>query len=79
MPRKPTDYKKISSLLESENREYKNELLLMIDKLTKTQENLEKTTEDREKWRTQSIKYEGAIEYLEKHIFALEDKLKGKK
>jgi len=79
MPRKPTDYKKICLLLEKENSEHKNELLLIIDKLTKTQETLEEITNDRENWRMQSIKYEGAIEYLEKHIFALEDKLKGKK
>ena len=79
MPKKPIDYKKICSQLEVEKRDAQNELFSMIDKLTKTQQSLEEITEDREKWRTQSIKYEGAIEYLEKHIFALEDKIKGKK
>jgi peptidoglycan hydrolase CwlO-like protein len=78
MPRKPIDYKKICSQLEVEKRDAQNELFLMIDKLTKTQKSLEEITEDRESWMTQSTKYEGAIEYLEKHIFALEDKLKGK-
>jgi hypothetical protein len=68
MARKPTDYKKLSSELGDEISYLRREKIQLERLVIEKSNYLESAREKASKHESQTIKYLGVIEYLEKHI-----------